>query len=326
MPRSSKNVCDLCAGRGFTIVGDRPVDCQCIRERRKSEAFDAIGIPRHLRSLDLESFTVKQDAAGGDNYKEAEKQKTVARSLVAQYCKQVGECIKNGTAFLLDPSLAYESADGGESKKAVESEEPSEAAEAEEAAEAAEDKGAVEEPDASNKQKPLVSRGAWSGSWIVLSGPRSSGKSMLASIMAMAAAKAGAFPKMLQWADIIESCYDFDRSSGNLYSRMSSIFARCSPIIIENVDSAYEIKGGFSTGPSLSPMTKLRLDVLFGPINAESKPVIFTTSRKVDEISKATNSLGPVLGSILEASAVIELPGRNKEFEMTVLNRGGGKS
>ena len=293
MPKPNTIICELCGGRGFTVHGDRPVDCQCIRERRKTAAYDAIGIPKHLQKLNIESFVIKQDATGDDNKFEIEKR--VARSLVYQWCEQVGECVLTGQRFVLDPTRAYEAPGGKDNDKPE---------------------------DADRKRNANIRQETWSGSWVILRGGRSSGKSLFAAVMAKAAAAAGTSPKVIQWAEVVESCYDFDRSSSGLYSRMSIMFERCSPLIIENVDTAYERT--FSDGTSLTPNTKIRLDVLFGPINADSRPVVFTTSRETAAISAATNSLGPVLGSILEEAAVIDLPGRTNTFQMTVLNSRGG--
>lgn len=279
---SSKNLCEKCGGRGFTVVSERPIDCECLRERRRQSVYDAIGIPRHLRSLSINEFRAKQDAAGTDNMADAVRQKHIARSLVIQYCDQIADCLRTGGPFILDPARAFEKA------------------------------GVVGE----------VSPHVWKGRWLVLSGPRSSGKSMLSAIIAMAAAEVGAYPRILQWANIIESCYDFDRSGGGLFGVMTTIFGRCMPLIIENVDAAYEFRGESGTGSSMSPTTKLRLDILFGPIYDDSIPVIFTTTRGPDQIQTASKALGPVLGSILEGSGVVELPGLANTHEMTVIGRG----
>lgn len=278
MRKPGTSDCEICGGNGFVVVGDKAVDCECIKQRRMAAAYDAIGIPRHLRSIDMDSFKPKQDATGVDHKQSEERQKHVASVLVSQYCDQVGECLRTGKPFELDPTLAYER-------------------------------------DADEKQQP-----PWRGHWVILSGEKSTGKSLLVVIIAKAAVAAGGYPRILQWADVLEACYDFQSNSS--YDALGIIFEKCSPILIENVDQAYENRSDF--GSTLNPITKRRLDVLFSPVYSKSLPVVFTTSRKPPAITSATESLGPLLGSILQASAVIELPSREHAFKMTVLNAAGG--
>jgi hypothetical protein len=282
MRKPGTSDCKICGGNGFVIVRDKAVDCECIKQRRRDAAYDTIGIPRHLRSINIGDFEPKQDATGVDHKQPEERQKHVASVLVSQYCDQVGECLRTGNPFELDPTLAYER-------------------------------------DSDKKQQPL-----WRGHWVILSGEKSTGKSLLVVIIAKAAVAAGGYPRILQWADVLDACYDFQSNSS--YDALGVIFEKCSPILIENVDQAYEDRADFGSefGSTLHPITKRRLDVLFSPVYSKSLPVVFTTSRKPPAIKSATESLGPLLGSILQASAVIELPSREHAFNMTVLNAAGG--
>ena len=142
----------------------------------------------------------------------------------------------------------------------------------------------------------------WQGRTIILCGNRGSGKSLLAVCVAKRAIELRLPPKIIQWADVIESCYDFDREDDeNSFSGMAGKLASAQPIIIENFSMNYETRrhptdSGGSGG--LNPVTRRRLDSLFSKVYQKGLVTVLTTSHSVTSLEEQ-DAYGPLFSSII---------------------------
>lgn len=161
-----------------------------------------------------------------------------------------------------------------------------------------------------------------SGRTIALCGKHGSGKSLLAVCIAKQAIKLGIAPKIIQWADVIEACYDFDYGDDdNAFNAMSAILARAKPIIIENFSMNYETRkfptDAKDTG-GLNPVTRRRIDSLFSFVYQKGLPLVLTTSHTASELN-ATDAYGPLMSSLLSDALKIRLPSLKIESDYNVL-------
>lgn len=162
----------------------------------------------------------------------------------------------------------------------------------------------------------------WSGRTIALCGKHGSGKSLLAVCIAKQAVKLGIAPKIIQWADVIEACYDFDYGNDdNAFNAMADILARAKPIIIENFSMNYETRkfptDAKETG-GLNPVTRRRIDSLFSPVYQKGLPLVLTTSHTASELN-TTDAYGPLMSSVLSDAFKIPLPSLKIESDYNVM-------
>lgn len=144
------------------------------------------------------------------------------------------------------------------------------------------------------------------GKNLALAGGYKSGKSLLAAIIAKGAISQSIKPKIIEWASVIDACYDFD--ADEVFEEMQLAFATKKILIIENVDIAYQPQVKDSRGGlgKISPFAVRKLDLLFSQRKGRRLPVVFTTSDEAKEFLKMP--YGPILRSILNDTVVVRLP------------------
>lgn len=145
-----------------------------------------------------------------------------------------------------------------------------------------------------------------SGRNLALQGGHRSGKSLLASLIAKGSLKAAIRPHILEWANVIDSCFDFEADWE--YGQMTNFFSVKPLLILENVDSSYQpqVKPSRNDPGRISPFAVRRLDLLFSHRKSEQKPTVFTTSDDPKVFLRMP--YGPILRSILNETVVITLP------------------
>lgn len=145
-----------------------------------------------------------------------------------------------------------------------------------------------------------------SGRNLALQGGNRSGKSLLASLIAKGSLKAAIRPHIIEWASVIDSCFDFEADWE--YGQMMNLFSLKPLLILENVDSSYQpqTKPSRNDPGRVSPFAVRRLDLLFSHRKSGQRPTVFTTSD--DPRTFLRMPYGPILRSILNETVVITLP------------------
>ena len=151
----------------------------------------------------------------------------------------------------------------------------------------------------------------WGGRTLVLCGGKQSGKSLLITCIAKEALKLSVTPRIFQWADVIEACYDFDHEDDdNDFRTMAHLLARAQPIIIENFSMNYETRKfptDTKTTGGLNPLVRRRIDSLFSPVYQRGLPTVITTSHGATELNEQ-DAYGPLMSSFLSDAHKISLP------------------
>ena len=144
----------------------------------------------------------------------------------------------------------------------------------------------------------------WHGSTIILSGGRSSGKSLLSACIAKEALKEKIMPKIFQWATIVDACYAFKTDN---FEEVRYELSERKFIIIENFTNYDKPIDDGSNTSNGSLFSKRRFDTLFEYIYKHGTPTIITTSLTPQQLNQQ-QMYGPLLSSILVGGYKIPLP------------------
>lgn len=144
-----------------------------------------------------------------------------------------------------------------------------------------------------NKDKPY-------NSMILIGGPNS-GKSLLASCIAVEGVKRGCRMKIFEWSQILSACFDFE---GDDYKILCNDINRKDQIvIIENIDEMYE-RGSNQSGIPSSVLR--RINSMFMLRWKSGIPMIMTSSQDVKSL--VSGKYGSALTSIIEDALELNLP------------------
>ena len=93
--------CLICKDDGFRINNGNVQPCECVKQKRLILLYKEIGLPLRFRDVQLEQYSIKQDAYGADLSPVAERQKIIAKDVVVQFIKSVPNML-NGNPFTYD--------------------------------------------------------------------------------------------------------------------------------------------------------------------------------------------------------------------------------
>ena len=154
---------------------------------------------------------------------------------------------------------------------------------------------------------------------LLMMGQEHSCKSMLSACIAKEAIKKNILSFYLEWAEIINLCYDYysDASSRNKtkiekYEKIISIVESDKLLIIDNFSSVYENNNKFEEDKITSNVRR-QIDAMFSERSKKAAPTVIATNQSLKELI-SDNKYGPVFLSIIEDSIKIDLPTLGKSF------------
>lgn len=102
----SNYICKLCNNEGFirnTSSGVVSI-CECIKKKRLISLYREVGLPLKFMDLEIEQYTIKQDAHGKDIDVKLEKQKTIAKNVVSGFIDAIPSMI-DGYPFIFEKEI-----------------------------------------------------------------------------------------------------------------------------------------------------------------------------------------------------------------------------
>jgi len=95
-------ICKICNNEG--MVKDKnglPILCECIKRKRLITLYKKIGLPLRFLDINIDQYSIKQDAHGKDMGKKDETKKTVVKNVISNFIDFLPSIIE-GNAFIFE--------------------------------------------------------------------------------------------------------------------------------------------------------------------------------------------------------------------------------
>jgi DNA replication protein DnaC len=139
---------------------------------------------------------------------------------------------------------------------------------------------------------------------LVLSGPASSGKTLLLAIIANACLALGHRPRAIEWPEVMGSCHDFEEKAA--FREMREEISKSQLLMVDNISGVYEYDARREE-IVVPPIIKAKLDELFVSRPRVLFPTIFATDLSPQSLL-VQDRYGPVLAGMFRGAVIVMLP------------------